>query len=80
MRDSMNMLMESISKYCDDKGVCCTASSSGGPLGDVIYFEFSRKNKALRSCYGHYTLLQNVNWIIDQIKYDIDKLVKEAEQ
>ena len=80
MRDSMNMLMESIGKYCDDKGVCYTASSSRGPLGDVICFEFSIKNKALRSCYGHYTLLKNVNWVIDQIQNDIDKLVKEAEQ
>lgn len=48
MRDNKNMLIESIGKYCDDKGVCCTVSSSRGPLGDIICFEFIRKNKALR--------------------------------
>ena len=80
MIDAKNMLMEAISKYCDNKGVCCMASSSRGPLGNVICLEFSRKDKALRSYYSHYELFQNVNLVIDKIKNDIDKLVEEAEQ
>lgn len=80
MKDDRNVLMEAIRKCCDDRGVCCMASSSTGPLGNTICLEFSRKNKTLRVYYSHYEILQNVNCVIDQIKNDVDKLVEEAEQ
>lgn len=80
MKDDRKVLIEAIINYCDDRGVCCRATSSRGPLGNTMCLEFSRKNKTLRVYYSHYEILQNVNWVIDQIKNDIDKLVEEAEQ